>query len=350
LFKNSEALESAHRLQVVTLDKTGTITQGEPSVTDVVSAEGWQSDEVLRLAAIAERGSEHPLAQAVVQKAQEQGCILTTMDDFEAISGRGIRAVVDGKTVLVGSPRFISEEGMVLSALQDEIDRLQSQARTAVLVAVDGSVAGTIGIADAVKPTSAKAIATLRELGLQVVMMTGDNQRTAEAIAREVGITDVYAEVLPADKSQVVADLQASGKRVAMVGDGINDAPALAQADVGIAIGTGTDIAMEASDVTLMRGDLLGVAKSLALSKVTMRTIYQNLFWAFIYNIILIPVAMLGLLIPMFAAAAMAFSSFFVVTNSLRLRSAKLPAFTNDATQASQPISEVASQTVTSVS
>jgi Cu+-exporting ATPase len=350
LFKNSEALESAHRLQVVTLDKTGTITQGEPSVTDIIPAEGWQSDDVLRLAAIAERGSEHPLAQAVVQKAQEQGCILTTMDDFEAISGHGIRAVVDGKTVLVGSPRFISEEGMVLSALQDEIDRLQSQARTAVLVAVDGSVAGTIGIADAVKPTSAKAIATLRELGLQVVMMTGDNQRTAEAIAREVGITDVYAEVLPADKSQVVADLQASGKRVAMVGDGINDAPALAQADVGIAIGTGTDIAMEASDVTLMRGDLLGVAKSLALSKVTMRTIYQNLFWAFIYNIILIPVAMLGLLIPMFAAAAMAFSSFFVVTNSLRLRSAKLPAFTNDATQASQPISEVASQTVTSVS
>lgn len=327
LFKNSESLENAHRLQVVTLDKTGTITQGEPAVTEIVPLGDMTALELLRITASAERASEHPLAQAIVAKAQAEGIKLTSPDDFEALSGQGVRANVDNKTIFIGSPRFIQGQNIALDDALADVDRLQSQARTVVVVAFDGALAGLIAIADTVKPTSVTAIADLHRMGLRVVMMTGDNERTARAIAEEVGISDVHAEVLPADKSNVIAQLQAEGKRVAMVGDGINDAPALAQANVGIAIGTGTDVAMEASDVTLISGDLTAVAKSLRLSKATMRTIYQNLFWAFIYNIILIPVAMMGLLIPMFAAAAMAFSSFFVVTNSLRLRRTSLPQF-----------------------
>lgn len=324
LFKNSEALESAHKIKTVVLDKTGTITRGEPSVTDIIPTNGMDEQTVLTYAAVAERGSEHPLGRAVVDKAKELGCVFSELQDFEAIAGRGIRAVVDGKNVLVGSPRLLGEEGIDTQSLISDIERLQSNARTAVVVAVDGQAAGVIGIADTVKESSAEAIGVLQKLGIKTVMLTGDNQRTADAIARDVGISDVVADVLPSDKAQVVKDYQAKGQSVAMVGDGINDAPALAQANVGIAIGTGTDVAMEASDVTLVSGDLIGVARSLSLSKATMRTIYQNLFWAFIYNIILVPVAMLGLLVPMFAAAAMAFSSVFVITNSLRLRSAKI--------------------------
>jgi Cu+-exporting ATPase len=324
LFKNSAALERAHKLTTIVLDKTGTITRGEPTVTDIVAANGIDENQLLTLAAVAERGSEHPLGRAIVDKAREQGCILSELQDFESVSGRGIRALVAGKQVLIGSPRFIAEQGIDTAALDSDIERLQNNARTAVVVAVDGQAAGAIGIADTVKEGSAEAIAQLQALGIKTVMLTGDNQRTADAIAREVGIDNVLAEVLPGDKADTVKSRQGEKQIVGMVGDGVNDAPALAQADVGIAIGTGTDIAMEASDVTLMSGDLRGVARAISLSKATMRTIYQNLFWAFIYNIILIPVAMAGLLEPMFAAGAMAFSSFFVVTNSLRLRGKKL--------------------------
>ncbi|MDL5054994.1 heavy metal translocating P-type ATPase [Oscillatoria laete-virens NRMC-F 0139] len=326
LFKNSEALESAKRVQVVALDKTGTITRGEPSVTDVIALNGWNEAEVLRLTAIAERGSEHPLGQAVVAAAAARGLALTQPEEFEAESGRGVRATVEGRTILVGSPRFIREQGHDLTAYTEQIEALQGRARTAVLTVIDDVVSGILGIADTVKDGSREAVAALRAQGLEVVMITGDNERTAQAIAREVGITRVLAEVLPDQKAEMVKRLQGEGKRVAMVGDGINDAPALAQADVGIAIGTGTDIAIEASDVTLVSGDLRGVARAVSLSRATMRTIYQNLFWAFIYNIILIPVAMAGALIPMLAAAAMAFSSIFVVSNSLRLRGRKMEA------------------------
>jgi Cu+-exporting ATPase len=325
LFKNSESLENAHRLQVIALDKTGTITRGEPGVTDIITVNGYDKATLLTLAASAERGSEHPLGQAVVGAAQNAGHKLHSPEGFEAESGRGIRATVNGRQVLVGSPHFIDEQNLDASGLAEQIEALQARGRTAVLVAVDNVVAGVIGIADTIKDSSPEAIAALQGLGLEVVMITGDNRLTAEAIAREVGVERVLANVLPDQKTDVIKSLQAEDKLVAMVGDGINDAPALAQADVGIAIGTGTDIAMEASDVTLMSGDLRGVARAISLSKGTMRTIYQNLFWAFVYNIILIPVAMAGALIPMLAAGAMAFSSVFVVSNSLRLRSSSLP-------------------------
>jgi Cu+-exporting ATPase len=305
---------------VVALDKTGTITRGEPSVTDIIALNGMSENELLRLTATAERGSEHPLGQAVVAAAGAREVVLGQPEAFEAESGRGVRATVEGKIILVGSPRFIREQGHDLAALTAQIEGLQSRGRTVVLALIDGALSGMIGIADTVKDGSREAVAALREQGLEVVMITGDNERTAQAIAREVGITRVLAEVLPDQKAEMVKRLQGEVKRVAMVGDGINDAPALAQADVGIAIGTGTDIAIEASDVTLVSGDLRGVARAVSLSRATMRTIYQNLFWAFIYNIILIPVAMAGALIPMLAAAAMAFSSIFVVSNSLRLR------------------------------
>ncbi len=324
LFKNSEALENAHRLQVIALDKTGTLTKGEPSVTDVITANGFSDVDLLRLAASAERGSEHPLAQAVVKAAETAGYHMTQPEGFESLSGQGIRATIESRSILIGSPRFITEQNIATTDLTARIEALQSAGRTAILVVIDGVLAGVLGIADTIKEGSREAVAGLQALGLEVVMITGDNQRTAEAIAAEAGITRVLADVLPGQKADAIKQLQAGGKHVAMVGDGINDAPALAQADVGIAIGTGTDIAMEASDLTLMSGDLRGVARAISLSKATMRTIYQNLFWAFVYNIILIPVAILGLLVPMLAAGAMAFSSVFVVSNSLRLRGKKL--------------------------
>ncbi|MBL8152962.1 MAG: copper-translocating P-type ATPase [Anaerolineae bacterium] len=323
LFKNSESLEQAQRLQVVALDKTGTITRGEPSVTDVVPVNGFSSGEVLRLAASVERASEHPLGQAVVRAAQQAGESLRQPEDFNAESGRGVSGLVDGRRVLVGSARYLSEQQVDTTDFAARIEALQAQARTVAAVAVDGKLAGLIGIADTIKEGSREAVAALQEMGLEVVMITGDNAITAQAIAAEAGIQRVLSDVLPGQKADAILKLQVGARRVAMVGDGINDAPALAQADVGVAIGTGTDIAMEASDVTLMSGDLRGVTRAIRLSKATMRTIYQNLFWAFIYNIILIPVAMLGLLVPMLAAGAMAFSSVFVVTNSLRLRGSK---------------------------
>lgn len=319
LFKNSEALENTHRLQVIALDKTGTITRGEPSMTDIIPFNGLEKHEVLRTAASLETGSEHPLGEAIVRAAKEQSIQLDPISRFEAEAGRGIKGMVGTQKVYVGSPRYIEAQGFELTQAAEHIKALQAQGKTAVAVAVGEIIAGVIGIADTVKPGSCEAVAALHTLGLEVVMITGDNLLTAQAIAAEVGIKRVLADVLPAEKANVVKTLQDEGKLTAMVGDGVNDAPALAQANVGIAIGTGTDIAMEASDITLISGDLQGLVRAISLSKATMRTIYQNLFWAFIYNVLLIPVAMLGLLQPMFAAAAMAFSSVFVVLNSLRL-------------------------------
>jgi Cu+-exporting ATPase len=350
LFKNSAALELAHKLTTVVLDKTGTITKGEPAVTDFglpIADFGLDDDnpkskiqnlksKLLQYAASAERGSEHPLGEAIVRAAQEQGLKLSEPTAFQAIAGYGISAQVDDHKILLGNLRLMEQEKVHLNGFVEKAEQLQNEAKTAMWLAVDGQAAAIIGVADTIKESSQEAISKLQDMGLQVVMMTGDNQATAQAIAREVSISEVLAEVLPGDKSANVAKLQEQGRNVAMVGDGINDAPALAQADVGIAIGTGADVAMETAGITLISGDLRGVAKAIKLSRATMLTIKQNLFWAFAYNVILIPVAAGALtfvpgtpsylreLHPIAAALAMAFSSISVVSNSLRLRTARI--------------------------
>jgi Cu+-exporting ATPase len=334
LFRNAEALERLGSVKAVVIDKTGTLTEGKPRVTDVVrAADAPAEDELLALVAAAERGSEHPLADAILREATKtRGLTLADATDFLATAGGGVAATVQGRRVLVGRPGFLEAEGIDVASLLASADALAADGKTPVFAAIDGRIAAVIAIADTVKAGSAEAVAELRRLGLSVTMLTGDNQRTAQAIARSVGIDRVVADVRPDGKAAAVKALQAEGKIVAMVGDGINDAPALASADVGIAMGTGTDVAMESAGVTLMSGDLRGLVTAVALSRATMRNIRQNLFWAFAYNVVLIPIAMgvlypfTGLLLdPIFAAASMALSSVTVVSNALRLRRFQAP-------------------------
>jgi Cu+-exporting ATPase len=327
LIKGGEALETAHKIQTIVFDKTGTVTEGKPEVTDVVAAPGTDERHLLTMAASAEHGSEHPLGRAIVQGAQARGHSLSNTDKFTAITGMGIEAVVDSVAVIAGNRKLMDDRRIPLTALEADSERLMSEGKTPMYVAFDGKAAGIVAVADTLKKSSAAAIERLHRMGIEVAMITGDNRKTAAAIAKQVGIDRVLAEVLPADKAAEIKKLQEGGRKVAMVGDGINDAPALAQADVGIAIGSGTDVAMESADIVLMRSDLLDVPTAINLSKKTINNIKQNLFWAFGYNVLGIPIAagvlhIFGgpLLNPIFAAAAMSLSSVSVLTNALRLK------------------------------
>jgi P-type Cu+ transporter len=324
LFKGGEHLETTHRITTVVLDKTGTVTKGTPELTDIIVENDLDENEFLTLVGSAEKNSEHPLAVAIVEGIKEKGIGLELVNDFEAIPGYGIKGSVKGRVVLVGTRKLMDQHEVDVKTAIATKEGLEQQGKTAMLVAVDGQYSGIIAVADTIKETSVEAIKRLQKMGLEVIMMTGDNERTARAIATEVGVDRVIAEVLPEGKADEVKKLQREGKRVAMVGDGINDAPALAHADIGMAIGTGTDVAMEAADITLIRGDLNSIADAILMSKKTIKNIKQNLFWAFGYNILGIPIAALGFLAPWLAGAAMAFSSVSVVLNALRLQKVKL--------------------------
>ncbi|PGT80073.1 heavy metal translocating P-type ATPase [Bacillus cereus] len=324
LFKGGEHLEATHRLDTVILDKTGTVTNGKPVLTDVMVADGFHEEEILRLVGAAEKNSEHPLAEAIVEGIKEKKIDIPSSETFEAIPGFGIESVVNGKQLLIGTRRLMKKFDIDIEEVSKSMEALEREGKTAMLIAIDKKYAGIVAVADTVKGTSKAAIARLKKMGLDVVMITGDNTQTAQAIAKQVGIDHVIAEVLPEGKAEEVKKLQAQGKKVAMVGDGINDAPALATADIGMAIGTGTDVAMEAADITLIRGDLNSIADAIFMSKMTIRNIKQNLFWALAYNGLGIPIAAFGFLAPWVAGAAMAFSSVSVVLNALRLQRVKL--------------------------
>jgi Cu+-exporting ATPase len=329
LIKSGEALETSYKINTVVFDKTGTITEGKPKVTDIIAVD-ISEEQLLAYAAAAEKGSEHPLGEAIVAEAEDKGLELNKLESFKAIPGKGISVVIEGKTIVLGNKKLFSDEGILIGELEEKAERLSREGKTPMYLSVDGRVSGVVAVADTVKQNSKNAIKALHKMGIEVVMLTGDNKNTAEAIAREVGIDRVVAEVMPEDKSRKVKDIQAEGRKVAMVGDGINDAPALAAADVGIAIGSGTDVAIESADIVLMRSDILDVITAIDLSKKTIRNIKQNLFWAFGYNTLGIPVAMgilyaFGgpLLNPMLAAFAMSFSSVSVLLNALRLKNYK---------------------------
>jgi Cu+-exporting ATPase len=331
LIKNAEALELMEKVDTLVIDKTGTLTDGKPRVASVIATAGRDENELLRLMASLEQGSEHPLGAAVVEAARSRGLVLGNESDFQSHTGLGVSGRVDGRKVLIGNPRLFDENGIFAAALAQKAEELRRGGQTVVLIAVDGQAAGLIGIADSIKASAAQALSQLKREGLRVVMLTGDSRATAEAVAKTLGIEEFEAEVLPGKKSDVVQRLQKEGRTVAMAGDGINDAPALAQADVGIAMGTGTDVAMESGGITLVKGDLAGIVRARKLSQATMRNIRQNLFFAFVYNSLGVPVAagvlypFFGLLLsPILAAAAMSLSSVSVITNSLRLRKVKL--------------------------
>jgi Cu+-exporting ATPase len=324
LIRGAEVLERARQLTTVVFDKTGTLTRGEPNVTDVVVFGALDEEAVLRLAASVEVGSEHPLGEAIVRAATHRKLTLPAVKDFEAIPGHGIRGVVDGRKVLLGNRRLFAREGVDTAAAEEAMRNLESDGKTAMLVAMDGNLAGVIAVADTLKPEAKDAVAELKREKVEVILLTGDNRRTAEAIARELGIDTVIAEVLPGDKAKILQELQGKGKVVAMVGDGVNDAPALAVADVGIAIGSGSDVAKETGGIILVRDDVRAVVASIRLSRATLRKIKQNLFWAFVYNAVGIPIAALGFLNPIIAAAAMALSSLSVIANSALLKRARL--------------------------
>jgi Cu+-exporting ATPase len=327
LIKNAEALEVLHKADTLVVDKTGTLTEGKPKLAAVEPAPGFTVEELLRLAASLERGSEHPLAAAIVQGAEARGLHLADAKDFQSLTGKGVTGMVDGHRVVLGNTSLLAEQGIDVGPLQSRLDALRNEGQTVMLVAVDGRLAGLIGVTDPVRASTPEAIRLLHEDGLRIIMLTGDSRATAESVARKLGVDEVIAEVLPQEKIEVVKRLQLDGHVVAMAGDGINDAPALAQADVGIAMGTGTDVAMESAGVTLVQGDLRGIARARRLSRATMRNIRQNLFLAFIYNVLSVPVAagvlypFFGILIsPIWASAAMSLSSLSVVANALRLR------------------------------